>query len=88
MKLAAVTGRGTKKDYIDIYFLFDEFSLEEMLRFYRQKFPDGSEFMVLKSLVYFEDAEQENLPVMLREVNWESVKAKIVMETKAYIDSR
>lgn len=65
MKLAAITGRGTKKDFIDLYFLSRRFSLSEMQSFYERKYPDGSMFMVLKSLSYFEDAEQDPSPYML-----------------------
>ncbi|WP_423128015.1 nucleotidyl transferase AbiEii/AbiGii toxin family protein [Gaoshiqia sp. Z1-71] len=86
MKLAAITGRGSKKDFIDIGFLLDEFSMEMMLKFYRQKFPDGSEFLVLKSLTYFEDAENEQLPVMLKKVDWNAIKSKIILHTKNYLD--
>lgn len=88
MKLAAVTGRGTKKDFIDIYSLFEYFSLETMFQFYNKKFPDGSDFMVLKSLTYFEDAEEEQLPFMIHEIDWNEVKSKIVSETKSFINSR
>ena len=71
MKLAAITGRGTKKDFIDIYFLLKGFHLRELLDFYNEKFPDGSEFLVLKSLTYFADAET---PVMLDQIYWEDIK--------------
>lgn len=77
MKLAAVTGRGTKKDFIDIYFLLKYFSLNEMRRLYEQKYPDGSWFLVVKSLVYFEDAEPEPLPFMLKPIDWEELKDTI-----------
>lgn len=87
MKLSAITGRGTKKDFIDIFSLFDYFSLAEMLQFYRDKFPDGAEFLVLKSLTYFEDAEKEQIPFMLKEIDWEAVKSKIVFETKTFLNS-
>jgi hypothetical protein len=87
MKLSAITGRGTKKDFIDIFSLFDYFSLAEMLQFYRDKFPDGTEFLVLKSLTYFEDAEKEQIPFMLKEIDWEAVKSKIVFETKTFLNS-
>jgi hypothetical protein len=88
MKLAAITGRGTKKDFIDLFYLFNFFTLGQMLQFYQNKFPDGSEFLVIKSLTYFEDAEKENLPVMLKNIDWNEVKARIIMETKALINSR
>ncbi|RLD56450.1 MAG: hypothetical protein DRJ05_11320, partial [Bacteroidetes bacterium] len=42
MKLAAITGRGSKKDFIDLYFLLQEFSLERILSFYQEKYYDGS----------------------------------------------
>lgn len=87
MKLSAITGRGTKKDFIDIFSLFDYFRLAEMLQFYREKFPDGAEFLVLKSLVYFEDAEIEQIPFMLKEIDWDGVKSRIVFEAKTVIDS-
>lgn len=33
MKLSAITNRGTKKDFVDIYYLLKRFSLEDMLKF-------------------------------------------------------
>ena len=50
MKLNAIAGRGSKKDFIDLYFLLNEFSLEDILSFYEKKYKDGSVFMVQKSL--------------------------------------
>lgn len=87
MKLAAITGRGTKKDFIDIFSLLNYYSLEQMFEFYHKKFHDGSEFMVLKSLTYFEDAEIEELPVLLHTMNWDEIKSTIIIETKKFIDS-
>jgi hypothetical protein len=86
MKLSAITGRGTKKDFIDLYFLLRYFGLNQMLNFYIQKYPDGSKFLVLKSLTYFEDAEVELAPVMLESIDWEEVKSKIVKETRSLIN--
>ena len=77
MKLAAINGRGTKKDFIDLFFLLKEYSLEQMLGFYSQKYHDGSIFMVLRSLVYFDDADPEPMPEMLLNVNWDDVKKTI-----------
>ena len=85
MKLAAITGRGTKKDFVDIYFLLERFTLKEMLSFYTRKYPDGSDFFVLKSLGYFEDAEKEQAPVMFEKVEWSSIKDRITKELKTYI---
>ena len=83
MKLAAITGRGTKKDFIDLYELLKHYTLAELMKFYEQKYPDGSLFFVLKSLVYFEDAEAEITPFLLKEYSWENVKEYI---RKAHIE--
>ena len=79
MKVAAITGRGTKKDFIDIYFLLKEMPLAKMLELYQKKYHDGSLFMALKSLIFFDDAEEEELPAMLMPVSWSSVKSTILL---------
>jgi predicted nucleotidyltransferase component of viral defense system len=83
MKLNAIAGRGSKKDFVDVYQLLNDFSLSEMLTFYSQKYPNGSEFMVLKSLLYFDDAEIEPDPIMLIPITWSQVKERILHEVKA-----
>jgi len=84
MKLAAITGRGTKKDFIDLYFLLHEYSLEEIFDFYTQKYHDGSTFLVLKSLAYFNDADSEEDPFMLKSLRWESVKEFIIKKLEQF----
>ncbi|MGD0712311.1 MAG: nucleotidyl transferase AbiEii/AbiGii toxin family protein [Bacteroidales bacterium] len=88
MKLSAVAGRGTKKDFIDIYFLLQKFSLSEMLSFYNKKYPDGSEFIVLKSLAYFDDADADEDSLMLIPVSWEMVKKKIAKTLENFIHKK
>jgi hypothetical protein len=80
MKLNAIAGRGSKKDFIDLYYLLNEFSLREMLDFYNQKYLDGSEFMVYKSLSYFEEANIQPQPIVFIDFNWETCKQKIIEE--------
>lgn len=81
MKLNAIAGRGSKKDFVDLYFLLNEFTLKEIIAFYLQKYSDGSEFMVQKSLTYFEDADEQLNPKMLhKSFNWETCKQKIIAE--------
>lgn len=77
MKVAAIIGRGTKKDFIDMNRLLQIFSLKEILDMYMQKYPDGSLFIALKSLAYFEDAEADPMPFMFDETDWSVVKANI-----------
>lgn len=77
MKLSAITNRGTKKDFIDLFFLLKEYSLEELFDFYEKKYNDGSIFLVIKSLTYFDDADLEEMPNMCIPVNWEKIKNNI-----------
>jgi hypothetical protein len=87
MKLSAITGRGTKKDFVDLFFLLKKFTLKEMLSMYLQKYQDGSEFLVVKSLAYFDDADEQEDCQMLIDVNWKDVKAYIISEVQKYIKS-
>lgn len=84
MKLKAITGRGSKKDFIDLVFLLDHYTLSEMLTLYRNKYPDGSEYMVLRSLVYFDDAEEDPMPQMLKPLQWDEAKERIQAAVRAY----
>ena len=77
MKLNAISGRGSKKDFIDLYFLLKEFSVKEALSFYNKKYQDGSSFLVRKSLSYFVDADAEPSPLMFNDVSWDEVKSSI-----------
>lgn len=74
MKLNAIAGRGSRKDFIDLYFLLKTHSIEELLTFYKAKYNDGSEFMILKSLTYFDDADSDIQPLMFEDVDWNTVK--------------
>ena len=85
MKLAAITGRGTKKDFIDLFFLLKEYTFVEILNFYKDKYHDGSEFLVLKSLLYFEDAERNEEPKFFKQYNWDEIKKTITTTVENHI---
>lgn len=80
MKLNAIEGRGTKKDFIDLYFLLNYFSLSEIITFYREKYVNHTDFMMLKSLTYFDDADNYPEPEMFQNFDWEMAKQKITQE--------
>lgn len=84
MKLNSITIRGSKKDFYDLYELLKVFTLEQMLGFFCTKYDESLQFMVLKSLVYFEDADAEPSPVLVKKTDWESVKNKIKDELRKY----
>jgi predicted nucleotidyltransferase component of viral defense system len=84
MKIAAVTGRGSKKDFVDLYFLLREFSFNEIVSFYEQKYADASIYLALKSLVYFDDADKDPPLNMLKDIAWQDVKDRIRKEVINY----
>lgn len=85
MKLNAILGRGSKKDFIDMYVLLQTFTFEEMIGFYNQKYHDGSEFLLLKSLTYFDDADAEEMPEMLIEKEWDDIKKTVKETAESYL---
>jgi hypothetical protein len=84
MKLAAITNRGSKKDFIDLALLINQLGLRQMMNLYHDKYPDGMEMMVLRSLVYFDDADIQSDPVMLVPYDWKRVKKLILDEAKLF----
>lgn len=80
MKLSAITNRGTKKDFVDIFELLKIFTLEELLNFFTLKYKDNISFMTIKSLTYFMDAEEEPMPYMFYKASWEDIKNVITQE--------
>jgi predicted nucleotidyltransferase component of viral defense system len=86
MKLEAIAGRGSKKDFIDLYFLLQQYTLEEIFSFHALKYGIGlsNQYHHLKSLVYFADAETEAMPVMITPLDWNYVKNQIISFTKSF----
>jgi len=84
MKVNAVIGRGTKKNFIDIFFLLQHYTFDELLQFYKKKYPDGSEFRALLSMAYFADADLQAMPYMYENVEWSDIKQRIRKEQEQY----
>lgn len=81
MKLNAIKNRGSKKDFIDLYFLLKQFTLTEMLSLVNKKYPNNVDVLTLKSLVYFDDAELQPDCEMLIAVTWDEIKKEIEKKT-------
>lgn len=83
MKLAAIAGRGRKRDFYDLYFLLKELSLREMIELYNKKYEDGSEMMVARSLTFFDDADTDETPRLINaDISWKEIKAAILREVR------
>lgn len=84
MKINAIMGRGTRKDFIDLYVLLQHYSLPQIMDFYRQKYPEFSEYRALLSMTYFDDAEMQDMPLMFIDTPWESMRTSIIQAVEAY----
>ncbi|MDG5800650.1 nucleotidyl transferase AbiEii/AbiGii toxin family protein [Marinilabiliaceae bacterium ANBcel2] len=83
MKLNAIAGNGTRsKDFIDLYFILNEYSVSQLIDFYSTKYKTRNTFHVVKSMVYFDDVSTEDWPLMILEKNLNLEKIKRTIETK------
>ena len=88
MKLAALSSRGSRKDFADLYFVLqDGPSLEQYFQWLPKKYDPRrlNTYHILKSLTYFDDAETEPMPRMLVPFDWEACKAFFVRTAKGIV---
>ena len=86
MKLNAISQRGSKKDFYDIYYLFNYISLEEMLTAYEEKFQTQNMYQVVKSITYFTDADEFADPkVFDKNLTWSKIKKLISKTVDSYL---
>ena len=88
MKVGALVQRGKRRDFIDLFYLLQKFSLEKILRFTLKKYPGYQEMLILRALIFFKDAEDEDLQRGIRifdkNFSWEKAKEKIFDEVRKY----
>jgi predicted nucleotidyltransferase component of viral defense system len=89
MKIEAIIERGTKRDFVDIYYSIKKYGLKEVLGFVKEKYPETfNEYNCLHALRYFEDAEapqKDRKRIYLFEnIEWKNIKEFISGEVKKY----
>lgn len=78
MKLSAITNRGSRKDFIDFWLLLDRHrTLPDYLDLFRRKYSRRDVGHVVRSLVYFADAEEDPPLKLLEPISWDQVKADL-----------
>jgi len=77
MKVNAITNRGTRKDFVDMARLLDNYSLDDIFAWYRKKYPAANPALAMRSMSYFVDAETMPMPKMLIPFDWEEAKDRI-----------
>jgi predicted nucleotidyltransferase component of viral defense system len=76
MKIVAVSQRGEKKDFFDIYEIAKIYELSEIRRMFHEKYKQKEKncYHILKSLFYFDDTEESPNPISLKGITWDEVK--------------
>lgn len=87
MKLDALASRGTRRDFIDLYFILQQFPLPAVLEWFDRKYTAAAPNRVhlAKALTYFVDAEQEPMPRMLQDTDWRQVRSFFESEARRQI---
>jgi hypothetical protein len=83
MKLSALVQRGARKDFLDVYALAVQHKpLRELLALYQSKYGLQDLGHLPYALSYFDDADKDRSPRMLRPLRWSEVRAAFVRWTQ------
>jgi hypothetical protein len=90
MKMNAIITSGQRvKDFIDVYFMLEEnfCSIADFLIWYQNKYQQSNYMLVLKSLVYFNDVDLSDWPVLLKQpdLKWDKVRKSVELAVLAHI---
>jgi len=89
MKIEAMAQRNTKRDFIDLYFLAHQagISPEKAIEYHRAKYAglNINQTHLILSLGYFDEADDDVMPPMLKPVSWEEVKRYFIRESQALV---
>lgn len=90
MKIDAISSRGSQRDFVDLYYIlkFFEMSLKEFFIFFQDKYGEENYNFVhiMKSLVYFKDADEDADLKMLEQYSWQNVKDFFSQQIKSLED--
>lgn len=88
MKLAAISSRGCRKDFADLFTILQSPpALETYFEWLPRKYGPSriNTYHILKSLTYFDDAEAEPMPQMLVPFDWDECKAFFIRQARALV---
>jgi hypothetical protein len=86
MKIQAILGRGVKKDFYDLFELLNQFSLNEIIQFHKLKYPlQTLNITIPQAITYFEEADESEDPISLRNETWDEVKKGLRKVVNEYL---
>ena len=80
MKLNAIVQSGKRlKDFIDIYYLLEFFSITEMIAFYVEKYPNMNPMIPLKAVTFFHEIDPNlDPPILKKPISLSKIKKRIL----------
>ena len=86
MKIIAISQRGTKRDFVDMYFILQNIPFYKVAEHMVQRF--GKErvnpILIGKALTYFADADSNPEPEYIKKVKWEKIKTFFKQHAKQF----
>lgn len=84
MKVVAISQRGNKKDFFDMFEILKEMSPQDLKNLFLEKFRYEriNCYHILKSFFYFDDADRQPDPISLNDTTWDQVKSFFVDNEK------
>lgn len=87
MKLAAIASRGSRKDFVELWFILQQgITLEQTLDWFRRMYAMSDLGHVVRALVYFDDADAQPELRLLRPAAWVDVKGSLRRAVERLLD--
>jgi hypothetical protein len=86
MKIQAILGPAQKKDFWDLHELLQNYSLQQIMDWHKQKYP--SQMLAISiphAFTYFVDADESDTPISFKGQTWEKVKNGIKKAVSDYL---
>lgn len=92
MKIDSISSRGKKRDFIDLYISINKgaVNLEDILNWFKLKYKEVHFNIahIIKSISFFEDADNDPIPEMLIDIDWDKVKEFFITESKKILSNK
>lgn len=86
MKVQAILGRGKKKDFWDVAELLEHYTVNDFIALHKEKYSTQNLYITVpQAITYFEDAEDSEDPIGLKDQTWENVKKTIQEKVRMYL---
>lgn len=86
MKIQAILGRAKKKDFWDLFELLQQYSLQQIMDWHKEKYPNQMLMISIPhAITYFVDADESETPVSFKKQTWDQVKKGIQKVVRDYL---